>query len=175
MAKQTSKAQILKDIHTERNRLVKKISLLSSDDMLIPGVTGTWSVKDILAHLSAWEKLFLGWYSGGTGFAPDISPVGMSRSAIDSLNQRIYEQNQTRSLVDVVEGFQASYDEILTVIEAIPEADMFEHGRFAWTGRLNLAEYITGNTCNHYAWANIQISRWMKKRDVRSEPLRYTE
>jgi hypothetical protein len=167
MAKQTRKAQILNDIHAERRRLEKKLSRLSPEEMLVPGVTGTWSVKDILAHLTAWESLFLDWYSAGLrGATPEISPVGMSRTTIDSLNQRIYEQNQARSLTDVIEGFHASYQEILAAVEEMPEADLFAHGRLAWTGRLSLADYITGNTCNHYAWANSQITRWVKKRTI---------
>ena len=41
----------------------------------------------------------------------------------------------------------------------IPEEDMFSPGRYAWTGRLTLADYIAGNTCNHYRWAKTQIRR----------------
>jgi hypothetical protein len=65
MVKQTSKDQLLKGIHTERVRLESNLSTLSAEEMSQPGVTGTWSVKDILAHLVAWERLFLEWYQAG--------------------------------------------------------------------------------------------------------------
>ena len=163
MAKQTSKAQLLKDIRTERRRLEKNLSGLNAEDMVRPGVMGTWSVKDILAHLVAWEKLFLDWYSTGVqGCSPSITPVGMSQSSIDTLNQLIYEKNQWRSLEDILAEFQASYQEIVTVVESIPEEDMLVHGRFNWTGKLTLSDYIAGNTCNHYAWAKSQIRKRAK-------------
>ncbi len=166
MAKQTSKGQLLNDIHTERRRLEKNLSILTAEDMQRTGVTGLWSVKDILAHLVAWEKLFLGWYSAGVrGCAPETAPVGMSQKTIDALNQQIYEKNRWRTLDDVLAEFYASYQETLAAIEAIPEEDMFARGRFSWTGRLTLADYIAGNTCNHYAWAKSQIKKVKTSRE----------
>ena len=137
MAKQTSKDQLLKDIHTERRRLEKNLSALSAEDKIQPGVTGTWSVKDILAHLIAWERLFLDWYRTGIlGCSFAVPPVGISQKSIDTLNQQIYEANQWRSLDEILAEFQASYRQIVTVIETIPEADMFLQGRSRWTGEL---------------------------------------
>lgn len=163
MPKQTSKAQLLTDIATDRRRLEKNLAGLSEDEMLQAGVTGVWSVKDILAHLAAWEKLFLGWYSAGmSGGAVETTPVGMCQTAMDSINERIFAQNKDRSLQDVLAEFHASFRQVMKVIEAIPEEDMFTKGRFAWTGKLLLADYIAGNTCSHYAWAKTQILRWKK-------------
>ena len=165
MAKQTNKQQLLKDIYTERRRLENNLSVLSAEEMIQPGVTGTWSVKDILAHLVAWERLFLNWYSTGiqAGIS-DTTPVGMSQKRIDTLNQQIYEKNRTRSLEDILAEFHSTYQETISLIESIPEEDMFAPGRFPWTGRLVLADYIAGNTCNHYAWAKSQLRKRVKRK-----------
>lgn len=167
MAKQTSKSQLLKDITTGRRQLEKNLSALSEEDMTQPGVTGTWSVKDILAHLVAWEKLLLDWYRAGIqGYSPTIIPVGMRQKAIDALNQEIYEQNRKRNLDEVIAEFRTSYQQILTTLEGIPEEDLLIRGRYEWTGELTLADYIAGNTCNHYAWAKAQIRKWIKGRQA---------
>ena len=163
MAKQTSKDQLLKDIRTERGRLEKNLSVLTPEDMIRPGVTGTWSIKDILAHLVAWEKQFLNWYNAGIqGRTPAVTPVGMCQKSMDALNQHIYAENRWRSLDDILAEFYATHQQIVTVIETIPEEEMFAHGRFPWTGNLTLADYIAGNTCNHYAWARSQVQKWAK-------------
>jgi hypothetical protein len=87
MVKQTSKDQLLKDIHKERMRLESNLSILNAEEMSQPGVTGTWSVKDILADLVAWERLFLEWYQAGVkGCSASTLPVGMSHKAISILN-----------------------------------------------------------------------------------------
>jgi hypothetical protein len=162
MTKQTSKKQLIDDIHSERKRLQNTLSGLSSEDMIQAGILGYWTVKDILAHLVAWERLFCDWYLCGVqGVNPKTAPVGMSQNAINVLNQRIYEENHFRKLDDILAEFQSSYQETINVIESIPEEDIFDHGRFTWTGKLTLADYITGNTCNHYAWAKSQIRKRM--------------
>jgi hypothetical protein len=169
LAKQTSKDQLMKDIHTERRRLEKNLAALRAEDMIKPGVTGTWSVKDILAHLVAWERLFIDWYhSGIQSSSSSTAPVGMRQSAIDALNQHIYEKNQWRTLDDIIAEFHASYQQIIPIIEGIPEEELFSHGRFNWTGKLTLADYIAGNTCNHYAWAKSQIANWRKLRQAKT-------
>ena len=164
MAKQTSKDQLLKDIHTERRHLENLLSSMSAEAMEQTGVTGNWSVKDILAHLVAWEKLFLDWYQAGNeGRSPAIDPVGMSRTRINALNQEIYRNNKDRHLEEVLGEFHTSYQQVIDVITAIPQEGLFAHDRFEWTGSLTLADYVAGNTCNHYAWAAGQIRKHTKR------------
>ena len=59
MAKQTGRAELIQAIQAERARLEHNLSAISFTDMTLPGVVGIWSIKDILAHLAAWERLFL--------------------------------------------------------------------------------------------------------------------
>jgi hypothetical protein len=59
MYQQKSKDDVIKKIKSERKLLEKSLSNLTEQEMLLEGVVGEWSFKDILAHLMAWEKLFL--------------------------------------------------------------------------------------------------------------------
>lgn len=163
MTKQKNKAELLKDIDSEHRRLEKTLALLTQKDMTQRGVVGEWSVKDILAHLSAWEQLFLRWYRAGLqGGRAEKNPVGMSTKAIDALNLEIFNQYRRTSLKHVLTQFQNSYQQILGIVHAIPEEDMFTSGRYEWTNKWTLADYIAGNTCNHYRWANSKIRQWLK-------------
>jgi len=165
MAKQKNKAELLNDIQIKRRRLEKTLDSLTEIEMVIPGVVGEWSVKDILAHLTAWEQLFCSWYESGLhGRLPETPPVGMSRTAMDALNQKIFVQNQQKPLSEVFTDFYASYQQILALVQAISEDDLFTIGRYGWTGRLALVDYVVGNTCNHYAWAKTHIHKWLQAR-----------
>lgn len=155
----------MKDIRTERNRLEKLLSTLEKSDMEQPGMTGAWSVKDILAHLVAWEHFLLEWYQSGLqGCSPKIRPVGMSKKKMDNINQEIYERNRDRRLDEILSEYHSSFEELLIVIESISEEDMFASCKFEWTGSLTLADYIAGNTCNHYAWAKSQLRKLVKRK-----------
>jgi len=162
MTKQKSKNELLNDIQVERRRLERNLDDLTELDMTRPGAVGEWSVKDVIAHLMAWEQLFLGWYEAGLqGRIPETTPVGMSKKAIDTLNQKIFVEYRECSLNEILAEFHDSHQQVLAVVQAIPEEDLLTTGRYAWTGKLALADYVAGNTCNHYQWANTKIRRWM--------------
>lgn len=163
MSKQKSKAELINDIKIERRRLERNLDGLTELNMTQPGAVGEWSVKDVLAHLVAWEQLFLDWYESGLqGRIPEIAPVGMSGKAIDALNQKIFVEYRECSLNEIKAEFHDSHQQVLAVVHAIPEEDIFTTGRYAWTGKLALVDYIAGNTCNHYRWANAKVHRWLK-------------
>jgi hypothetical protein len=171
MAKQKSKAELLNDILVERTRLERNLDNLTEMEMTQPGVVGEWSIKDVLAHLTAWEELFLSWYAAGVqGREPEIPPVGMGKKAIDALNQKIFAQYRQTPLNEVLTEFHASFQQILTVLQTVTEEDLFSPRRYAWTGNLVLADYVAGNTCNHDVWAKTQIHRWLKNRVVSPQP-----
>ena len=96
MSKYDNKIELIGCIKKKRRKLEKTISELSREEMLVGGVVGEWPVKDILAHLMAWEKLFLTWYESGIkNKVPEITPVGMSRKAIAAVNEQFFSSIRT--------------------------------------------------------------------------------
>jgi hypothetical protein len=166
MPKQKFKAELLNDIQVERKRLEGNLDNLTEMEMTQGGVIVDWSIKDVLAHLVAWEQQLLSWYESGLrGTIPETTPVGMGRKAIDALNQKIFAQYRQWPMNEVLVEFHSSYKQVLAVVREIPEDDLFTIGRYAWTGKLALVDYIVGNTCNHYHWANAQVRRWLKTKN----------
>jgi hypothetical protein len=164
-----TRAQLLDEIETERKRLEANLADLSDADMVQAGVCGDWSVKDILAHLVAWEQLFLGWYAAGRrGETPKTPAPDLNWRQLDILNQRIYEQHRDQSLDEVRAAFTASYHDFMATVRTIPLEDLFARGRFAWTTHWTLVDFVRGNSSSHYLWAKTLIRRWKKARDVTS-------
>ena len=161
--KYLNKLIILERIQTEHRRLEGVIDALSYEQMQANGVVGEWSVKDILAHLSAWEGFFLCWYETGLcGELPEIPAPGFGWEEIDALNRHVYEEAHDRPLEEVLEDFRESYKRTLAAIELIPEDEMFKPGLYAWLGEGALAGYILANTAKHYRWAKKQVRRWLE-------------
>jgi hypothetical protein len=158
MIKQTSKQQILKDIEVERRRLENNLAELTALEMTQPGVVGAWTVKDVLAHLAAWEQFFVGWYE--EGLRGEMPATPQNANDIHALNRDIYERHKNTPLDDVLNDFHTSYQQTLAIIQSIPEENIFAH--LPWTGRWILGDFITANTCNHYHWAKTQIRNWRK-------------
>jgi hypothetical protein len=162
-SQQISKALILKRIQSERCRLEKTLEGLTPAQMTQPGVIGKWSVKDILAHLAAWEQLFIGWYQAGLrGETPPVPAPGFTWHEMGKLNESIFEQYHPTNPEDVQSWFASSYRQVLQLVEGIPENELLGQRRYNWQGRYSLLNYVLANTANHYRWANQKIRTFFK-------------
>ncbi len=151
MAKPKSKAQLLSEIRARHKRLEEKIAGMPREVFLVPRTVGAWSVKDTIVHITAWEKTLLYRYHTGLAGKPVFMPDWSIRGTLGAINRKIFEDNLSRSLDDVLADFAATYRQILATVESIPEADIFAPGKYAWTGEKKLLDYIWGNTAGHYA------------------------
>jgi len=153
-----TKAELLEKIHTSHELLEKKFSKLTSEQMVWPGSMDDWSVKDILAHLTDWEQRLIGWYQAGLrGEVPETPAPGMKWNQLPELNQIGYTQHKDESLEEVLAHYRASYREVLALVEGMTEEEIFEPGRYAWTGKDPLMIWIAANTNGHYEWARRNI------------------
>ena len=55
MTEQLDKAELLANMQAGYNSFEALLAGLNENQMTTPGVNGAWSVKDNLAHLSAWH------------------------------------------------------------------------------------------------------------------------
>ncbi len=149
-----SKRQLLESIYIERAILEQKIRGLSPDEQVYPGTMGEWSVKDILQHLVDWEQRWIGWYVAGKCREAVITPEsGYNWRQMGQLNEKYRQKHKDRPLEDVLADFNTSYQQIMNLVEQIPEAEMLTLNIYPWTGKLPLIAWIAGNTCEHYHWA----------------------
>jgi hypothetical protein len=161
MGKSLPKAEVLQEIGEERDRLDALLEQLTPRQMTQGGATLTgWSVKDILAHLAAWQQMNLEWYAAGvSGETPEIP----GRGDIRKLNERIYRKHHRRSLKSVLADYSAFHKKMLKLIEEVPDRDFAGRNRISWTGPTwTLSDCIRWNTSSHYRWASKHIRKWLK-------------
>jgi hypothetical protein len=161
MHRRLSKAELLQEIGVERSRLDALLEQLTPRQMTQAGATlAGWSVKDILAHLIAWQQMNLDWYATGLrGETPEIPRPGDIRK----LNDRIYRKHRRRSLKAVLADYHAFHQKMLELIEEVPDRDFAALGRIAWTGPTwTLSDCINWNTASHYRWACKHIRKWLR-------------
>jgi len=142
-----SETQALKSLQAqvdfEYQKLLSVFSDLATEELCQPGAVGEWSVKDVLAHLTAWEKRLLQRISG----LPEDG-VGMGTP---QYNAQVYEANKDRFLEDVITEFHLTHLQVLHKLESMPEAEI---DRWQQAFRLN--------TYNHYKWAAVNIRHWRR-------------
>src|SRR5438093_12710598 len=114
-----SKEQLLEKMCSGYDAFSALLSSLSEAQLTTPGVNDGWSVKDNIAHLSAWQRRQIARNEAVRESVelPDPTP-GMS---IDEINELYYQQNKARSLTDVLDEFHETARPFQERVKAMTE------------------------------------------------------
>jgi len=158
----TNKQQLADATHASRAALEAEIAPLSDAQLLEPGVTDGWSIKDSLAHISAWERMCIGWIEAFERGEPPDRPAVIDQQWTDNLNARIYDESRNRPLTDVRAESQASHDAVLALIDRLGDA-LFDPQHFPWARGRAIAPWLRGNADEHYDEHREHIAAWRAK------------
>lgn len=167
MGKRLSKAELLPEIDGEKEKLDKLLAGLRADEMIESGVTpGGWSVKDILAHLTGWQRMILSFHEAEKrGEDPEVPGHGLTWRETPKLNSLIYEEYRETPLSEILENFEASHRCMLGLMDTESDTDFITVGRFHWAGpSWTLSDYVRAETASHYRWASNHIKKWLRRR-----------
>ena len=127
---------------------------LSDVHLMEPGVTGAWSVRDILAHVTTWEEEALKHLplilKGGT--PPRYS---VRYGGIDAFNARMTEQRRSLSLAEVRAQLAATHGRLVDFVQGVPEHQLI--GETPFRRRLRLDAY------GHYPLHAAAIRHWRQR------------
>lgn len=121
------------------------------------------SVKDMLAHLDAWHRMFLEWERvGRTGEVAPMPAPGHTWKTTAALNMEIHERHVADTWDEVVTRLGSSHAEVARVIASYPDEELFERKRYRWTGSTSVGSYAVSATTSHYDWAMKLVRRSRK-------------
>ena len=135
-------------IEQERGAFEALLARFPQDERDRAVLANGWSFKDLLGHLAFWQERVVSIYHHLTG-GPEPVP-GLGALNVDELNAQVYAQYHARPLTEVVARAQASYRALLDLIRSVPETDLFDGDRFAWTKGRPFGDWIEGNSAGHY-------------------------
>jgi hypothetical protein len=145
------KTQLLAELDQEWANIERICAGLNENEMLAPGAQGEWSIKDILVHISAWEKYLLdrlGYVM--TGQHPQY-PVMTTWDDVHRFNAQVYAENKDRPLNSVVIEFRSLYHGVVSVLEAMDEKMLDQPYSYDFPDdQLSLLQLIKANTFEHY-------------------------
>jgi hypothetical protein len=128
---------------------------LSNEQMLEPAVTGAWSVRDLIAHVTTWDEEALKHLplvlKGGK--PPRYS---LTYGGIDAFNALMTEQKKALSLPEVLRQMNDAHRRVLDLIESAPESQLKVETRFRHRLRLD--------TYGHYPKHAQAIRKWREKK-----------
>jgi hypothetical protein len=159
-----TKTRIIKLLEIERNRLIDTLDRLTTEEFMKPGVVGTWSVKDVPAHLAHWEAGMPHWLQTARKRQAVTGPEkGLTWEQMTEFNQRIFEAHRDESLVKVMSYFHNTYADFMIMVEDMPEDELLTNGYHSFTEKKAVYDWLSQYAA-HDRWAKTKIRAWMKAR-----------
>ena len=175
MAEQMTKAELLEKMRSERARWEALLAEVGEERLTEPGVAGEWSVKDIAAHLTVYERWTAGRLGGDVPPEPD-APPGVDVADLDQRNAWYYAHDRDRPLPDVLADSRRFHHLLRALVEARPEEELRAPYTITDEGELRPAaepeaaanwplwRLIDGNAGAHYADHNAAVRAWFDRR-----------
>jgi hypothetical protein len=146
-----NKVQLLNKLERAWASFQKSYASLTDEQLMQPGVTGNWSVKDIMSHVSWWEEEALKHlpYILQGRKPPRYSVV---YGGIDAFNAQMRELKRSLPLSEVHEQMEATHFRLVEYLQSVPEEQFTMETRFRRRLRLD--------TYSHYPIHTRAIHEW---------------
>ena len=141
-----SRDDLLERIRAERAQWHELLAEVGEERMEQPGLMGSWTFKDLVAHLTTWGARTIARIAAGPGTEP-APPWPSHLTEDDEINAWAHEQNRDRPLSEVLAEADLSFERLAAAIAALPDADLTTPGRFTWMGGKAL---VDGDFFSHF-------------------------
>jgi hypothetical protein len=147
--------KVLKRLDKAWEELNQSYAGLSDSELLEPGVTGDWSVRDIIAHVTWWEEEAL---THLPAILAGRRPPRYSTTygGIDAFNARMTEERSHLSLAAVLQQRDEVHRRLVALVESTPDDQLAGETRFRRRLRLD--------TYGHYPKHARAIRQWRQRR-----------
>jgi hypothetical protein len=155
----TSKAELLERMRTGRAEWDALIGQIPETAMTQPVMNDSWSVKDLIAHVAAYEN----WTAAQLRAANENRvPTDMELYGVEQLppdpegwdldrqNAAIYWRYREMPLSEVQAFSARAYDDLIAAVERTPEDELAKPGTPTWVIDTSLLAVIPGQSYAHY-------------------------
>jgi len=158
---------MLDSIRAHRDRWEALLAEVGEERMLEPGVMGSWTFKDVAAHLTCWrdrvtiDRLEAGMRDGPLPPPPWPPDLDEDDDAdVQVINEWIYRHNKDRSLSEVLADARESWRRMEAAVEGLSEEVLTEPARFSWMNGYALGEVVPGSS-GHFEEHEEIIRAWL--------------
>jgi hypothetical protein len=147
----TTMAELRERISDSYAELEHTIEQLDDAQLTAP-IDGSWSAKDLLAHIAAWEQVMIHFHVGDRPFeeVTRLANIPYATTQVDQINEALYARDRDLPLAQVLEAFRGSHTELLAMLDQMDEADLFKHYAPAGRGGAPVIQWIIGDSYDHY-------------------------
>jgi hypothetical protein len=150
------KAELLNSIRSRRREWDEALAEVAEERMLLPGASGEWSIKDVIAHVTWWDSQTADMLQTKT-----LSNVKLWQMPQDVRNDAVYIENRDWPLDEIRQESGAAFLWLIASIESLQEDDLTDPSRYLqmpaeWTPW----RVVVANSYAHYYQHIPDIRAW---------------
>ncbi len=160
------KLELINKLREKNNHWEAVLAEVGPERMEVPGVNGDWTMKDVVAHLTGWNRRLVGSLQAAGRGDPEPPPPWPSHlQTEDEINAWIYSTNRRRALRTVLDESHQVLRELLGIIDRLPEDVRAEQRepdfQLVWVGgkRFLASEFFDHFRDDHEP----DVRRWLKR------------
>ena len=150
---------LLDRIHRDREALAALWRGLTEEQMIHrPGPQEDWSVKDLVAHVTAWESFILERMT-------DLINGEKSEPAEhqDVLNACAYEQHKDSPLADVLAAFDANWPKLEALVSSLNDEQINTPAYYRTYDGIALLPILRAGTFGHYPGHMVDLRTYAER------------
>jgi len=157
----TAKADVLKSLDHSWNELRSAVESVSEDEMLAPGVTEQWSVKDLLGHIAFWANRAANTLTEVSAGRGDQVPGTESQAETDDWNAREAVARKDKTLAELRSEWERAHEAARAALEKFPEDKLDEPFK-----ERTVVFSFGADTFAHYQEHAFQIKQWLRQTET---------
>jgi hypothetical protein len=127
------RAELLAELDSENRAWERLLAEIGEDRMEEPGVAGAWSVKDVVAHLTAWRRRTVGRLEAVAKGEPEPAPAWPADlHEDDEINEWFHARDRAKSVSEVLSESRHVFQQLRSAIEKLPESVLDDPRRLPW-------------------------------------------
>jgi len=162
-----SKPQLLEILKLRRAEWDTLLNSVEEARMDIPGTAGHWSVKDIVSHITAYERWLVEWLTAASQHTfPAPSPL--DDADVERRNARVYKVTYALPLYQVMNDAQKIFEALLHIIEVLSD-EYFDNPQSAewfmkpyWSKMKTVPDAVINLSADHYDEHIPSIQKWIE-------------
>ena len=155
----------------EIHRWEDLLANLSEAQITAPQLDDGWSIKDVMAHLWAWQQRSIARMEAAVNHTEPVFPrwpadLDPETEDVNQLNAWLYESSRAKSWATVHDEWRTGFLRLLELGEAVPENDLLEPGRFAWLDDNYPLVLVLRGTCEHHEKHRDWLQTWLQQQGM---------